>query len=75
MIKKIAYIGDFHLGISNGNDEMLIYLSSKMNTTIKEMYENGITDVIYTGDFFDRRKSIPVNIIGWCLDIFINTLK
>lgn len=56
---KIAIINDTHLGIRNSND---IFLDNhnRFYTEIFFPYlvENGITEIIHLGDYFDNRKAV-----------------
>ena len=72
---NIACIGDLHLGIKNGNHTFHEYLTSKLNRTLEEISKSGIKDVFFFGDIFDNRRSMPVNIIHWCMNDFPELLK
>jgi len=69
---KIAILGDTHWGCRNGNNR----IRQSQIRFFKEQFfpylkENGITDVIQLGDFFDNRKHIDILSLSDCITHFI----
>lgn len=63
---KIAILGDLHLGIKKDDDWIIKNQMSFFEFFFKTCKDNGVTDIIQTGDWFDVRYGITqktMNII------------
>lgn len=63
---KIAILGDIHVGCRNNNRTIQHW----QGRFFKEIFwpyieENGITQIIQTGDYFDDRKNINLQALAW----------
>lgn len=59
MKSKILYLGDLHIGARGGSEYMRDFIFDYLiNHVIKAAKNNGVTDIIQTGDLMDVRKSI-----------------
>ena len=66
---KVAFCGDLHLGFKNGNAEFLSFQKEWLSTHfLPYLKENKITTLIQTGDFFDIRKYMPLNVMDMVLN-------
>lgn len=77
---KLAVVGDLHLGHSPSNLARFesIFESQKRFFTeclIPELKNQGISDILFTGDVFDQRRKIDVKIMQYVEDLFENELK
>jgi len=66
---KIAIVGDMHFGFKNGDKDFLDFQKSWLaDYFLPYCKENGIEDIIQTGDFFDIRKYMPLNVMDMVLN-------
>ena len=72
---KFALITDTHLGARNGNKAIRQH---QMDFYEKQFFpfmkQNGITQILHTGDFFDTRSSLSHQVIADALN-FVDQLK
>ena len=60
---KISIVGDMHIGARNASMVYAEYhISFFENTLFPAMKEQGITSIIQTGDIFDSRKTINIQV-------------
>lgn len=62
-MSKIAVIGDMHLGIKAGNQYFLDFMFWWLEEALKKMQAQGVNTIIQTGDFFDTRAYIKLNVL------------
>ena len=71
-MSRIGIIGDLHLGINESKPLFNEYHMSCINHIYDEFKKEGITDIVYLGDVFDKRYSISVKTLKQANDIFDN---
>lgn len=72
---KIAILGDTHFGLKNASEVFLRY-QKRFFDEIFFPYckENGITQIIHEGDFFEHRKYVGVKTLYWVRQFFLEKL-
>lgn len=60
---KIAIIGDMHFGVKAGDPNFLEFQFHWLEEALKKIQALGITTIIQTGDMFDTRAHIKLNIL------------
>lgn len=69
---RIAIIGDTHFGVRSGDQHFLEFQKQWFDQILfPYLAENDIDVVIQTGDFFDNRQYIKLNIIHEMLEWFV----
>lgn len=73
--KKIAILGDTHLGMRSGSN----HFSQHANKFFSDVFypyllKNNITEIIQLGDLFDNRTSLSVKAWNACKDIWFGPL-
>lgn len=63
-MSKLAIIGDMHLGVKGGNQVFLDFQFWWLEEALKKMQAMGIDTVIQTGDMFDVRKFMHINVMS-----------
>lgn len=63
LLSKLAIIGDMHFGVKNGSPEFLEFQFHWLEEALKKIQALGITTIIQTGDMFDTRQHIKLNIL------------
>ena len=73
---KIAIIGDTHAGARGDKrpfqNSMRRFFTDEF---FPKLREEGITNIIHTGDLFDRRKYINFNTLQLTKDCFLDVMK
>jgi len=69
-MSKIAILGDLHIGFKGGNESFLEFQTEWLKKFLQKCKDEGVTNIIQTGDFFDIRKTTPNNIIHWVINVF-----
>lgn len=72
---KVAIIGDMHFGIKAGNAHFLAFQIWWLEEALKKMQAMGITTIIQTGDLFDTRQLIKLNVLNFFIKDFAPLLK
>ena len=69
---RIAIVGDTHFGARNSN-QVVEHWQRRFYEEIFWPYieENGITEIIQTGDFFDNRKWINLQTMAFQKEVFV----
>ena len=69
---KIAIVGDMHIGARNASMVYAEYhISFFEKTLFPAMKEQGISSIIQTGDIFDSRKTINIQLLNeWKKRVF-----
>lgn len=62
-MSKYAIIGDMHFGIKGGNNDFLQFQLYWLEECLKKLEKMGIDTIIQTGDFFDVRAHIKLNVL------------
>lgn len=75
MSSKVAIIGDMHFGIKAGNPYFLVFQIWWLEEALKKMQAMGITTIIQTGDMFDTRALIKLNVLHFFMNDFARLLK
>ena len=76
MNSSVAICGDLHFGFKNGNQVFLDFQKEWLSDHfLPELNRRGITTLIQTGDFFDIRKYLPLNVMDMVLNWLPNQLK
>lgn len=60
---KVAVIGDMHLGVKAGNQDFLDFQFYWLEECLKKLQKMGIDTIIQTGDFFDVRQYMKLNVM------------
>lgn len=60
---KIAIIGDMHFGVKNGSPDFLEFQLHWLEEALKRIQAMGIKAIVQTGDMFDTRAHIKLNIL------------
>lgn len=71
---KVAIIGDMHFGVKAGNNDFLAFQIYWLEEALKKMQAMGITTIIQTGDMFDTRQHIKLNVLSFFLWDFVPLL-
>jgi hypothetical protein len=72
---RVAICGDLHFGFKNGNQVFLDFQKEWLsNHFLPELKKRGVTTFIQTGDFFDIRKYLPLNVLDMVLNWLPNQL-
>jgi DNA repair exonuclease SbcCD nuclease subunit len=71
----IAIIGDMHFGIKAGDNDFLDFQLFWLEDCLKKLHKMGITTVIQTGDFFDTRSHIKLNVLHAIMNKFPKLLE
>lgn len=74
MTSEIAIIGDMHIGIKGGDKHFLSFQMQWLEECLAKLQKRGITTVVQTGDFFDTRAHIKLNVLHAILTWFPETL-
>jgi DNA repair exonuclease SbcCD nuclease subunit len=75
-MSKIGMVGDIHFGIKNSSTFMLEYqVDFYLNNMFPKFKELGITDFLFTGDFFHSRKSLDFSVYHSVKERFLDKLK
>lgn len=69
-MSKIAIIGDMHLGVKSGNQTFLDFQEGWLEMTLDKLQKMGIKTVIQTGDMFDTRQHMKLNVMHFILTRF-----
>lgn len=72
---KIAVIGDMHMGIKGGDKHFLEFQMAWLEYVLKKLESMGIDTIIQTGDFFDTRAHIKLNVLHKVLTWFPDVLR
>lgn len=72
---KVAIIGDMHFGVKGGNPVFLEFQLAWLENCLQQLQAMGITVIIQTGDMFDVRAHIKLNILNAILLRFPALLK
>lgn len=73
---RVAICGDLHFGFKNGNSYFLEYQKEWLSCHfLPELKKQGISVLIQTGDFFDIRKHMPLNVMDMVLNWLPDQLK
>jgi hypothetical protein len=66
---EAAIVGDLHFGFKSGDVNFLDYQKSWLSEhLLPELQRRGIKVLIQTGDFFDIRKYMPLNVLDMVLN-------
>lgn len=69
-MSKIAIIGDMHFGVKAGNNDFLEFQIAWLEQALQKIQAMGITKIIQTGDFFDTRQNIKLNVLDFIINRF-----
>jgi DNA repair exonuclease SbcCD nuclease subunit len=73
---KIAVISDTHCGIRNSSDIFIAYQERFYNEVFfPYLLENGITNIMHLGDYYDHRKYINFKALNSNRHVFLDKLK
>lgn len=72
---KVAIIGDMHFGIKAGNPFFLAFQIAWLEEMLKKLQAMGITVIVQTGDMFDTRAMIKLNVLHFFLNQFPQLLQ
>jgi DNA repair exonuclease SbcCD nuclease subunit len=75
MSKPLAIIGDMHWGVKAGNPDFLAFQKFWLEDALKRIQSLGITTIIQTGDMFDTRAHIKLNVLYEIIHWFPQILK
>ena len=75
-MSKIAVITDTHTGVKNGSDIFLNY-AERFYEEVFFPYckENGITQILHLGDYFDHRRFANIKVLARNRSMFIDRLR
>jgi DNA repair exonuclease SbcCD nuclease subunit len=62
-LAKVAVIGDMHFGVKNGNPDFLEFQLAWLEYCLQKLQAMGVTIIVQTGDMFDTRAHIKLNIL------------
>lgn len=68
---SIGVVGDLHVGARGGSDIFRQHIKQVLFDTIKNFSDNGVTYVLFLGDFFDVRRATYNKDIHWIVNEFI----
>ena len=69
-MSKVAIIGDMHFGVKGGNQDFLDFQIAWLENALKKIQAMGVTKVIQTGDMFDVRQSMKLNVMDFIINRF-----
>jgi DNA repair exonuclease SbcCD nuclease subunit len=72
---KIGIIGDMHWGVKNGNPDFLEFQKFWLEDALSRMQKLGIDTIIQTGDHFDTRAHIKLNVLHAMIHWFPDVLR
>lgn len=71
----LATIGDMHMGVKNGNKDFLAFQKFWLECALEKIQAMGITTIVQTGDFFDTRAHIKLNVLHEMIHWFPQVLE
>lgn len=74
-MSKVAIIGDMHFGVKGGNQDFLDFQLWWLEECLKKLEKMGIDTIIQTGDMFDVRAHIKLNVLNVILRKFPDLLR
>lgn len=78
-MKKIAIVGDIHLGKYCSDTERKDYIEKGQDLffeqLVSDLNERGISEIVFTGDIHDNRTQLNVRVISRTRKLFSETLK
>lgn len=74
-MNKIAIIGDMHFGVKNGHPDFLSFQLYWFEECLKKLQEMGITIIYQTGDLFDTRSHMRLNVMHAMITRFPELLE
>ena len=73
---KIAVLNDTHAGIRNSSDIFLEYQRRFYDEQFfPYLKENGITQILHLGDFYDHRKFVNFKALNQSRKMFLDPMK
>ena len=73
---KIAILNDTHAGIRNSSDIFMDYQEKfYRDVFFPYLRENGITQILHLGDYYDNRKTVNFKALGHNRKIFLEKLR